>query len=348
MSQLELSPLDQRILGRIQSDFPLSHEPYAALARIVACSPAEAHERVLYLRAAGIIRRIGGSFAAQPLGYVSTLVAGRVDPACLEAAAARAGEFPEVTHNYEREDDYNLWFTVIAADRERLRRILRTVRAVPGVQALHDLPALRLFKINVDFRFEDTDPAATKEQPPKENRAAAPAAPLETDETDHRIICRACGDIDDTRTPFTELASRTGVAEDEVLVRLKRYRAHGAMRRFGAVLRHRAAGFGGNGMSVWKVRPEDVVRVGNTLASCPEISHCYERPPIADWPYNVFGMIHGKDRPGCLAIAKRISLELGRPEYRVLFSNREFKKTSMLYFPDALSETGRSGSNPAR
>ncbi len=337
MSNATLTPLDRRILNCIQLDFPLSRHPYAALAETVACTPEEAHARVSHLRQTGIVRRIGGSFAARPLGYISTLVATRVDPGRIEAVAARASSFPEVTHNYEREHDYNLWFTVIAADRERLQAILRSVRDVAGVYALHDLPVRRMFKIKVEFTF-GADRDSGKTRPPVQPQSEGHPTRLEPDATDRRIIARACGDIGESRAPFRDLAAQVEATETEVLARLESYRASGAMRRFGAVLRHRAAGFDGNGMSVWKVPAEDVVRVGEALAACPEISHCYERPQLRDWPYNVFGMIHGRDRPACLSIVDRIAGEIGIPDYRVLFSNREFKKTSMIYFPEALSE----------
>ncbi|NOY82179.1 MAG: Lrp/AsnC family transcriptional regulator [Kiritimatiellaeota bacterium] len=346
MSNATLTPLDRRILNCIQLGFPLSRHPYTALAETVACTPEEAHARVSYLRQIGIVRRIGGSFAARSLGYISTLVATRVDPSRIEAVAARASSFPEVTHNYEREDDYNLWFTVIAADRERLQAILQSVRDVAGVYALHDLPVRRMFKIKVDFTFgaeKDSD----KARPPALSQSAGPPTRLVPDATDRRIIARACGDIGESRTPFRNLAAQVDVAEAEVLARLESYRASGAMRRFGAVLRHRAAGFAGNGMSVWRVPPDDVVRVGEALAACPEISHCYERPRLKDWPYNVFGMIHGKDRTACLSIVDRIAGEIGIPDYRVLFSNREFKKTSMVYFPEALQDLPSGEPDPS-
>lgn len=150
-----LSSLEKAILELIQTSFPISADPYAEIGTAVGCTREEAHATVADLRRRGVIRRIGGSFAADKLGYLSTLVACRVDPEHLEAAAAVAGSFPEVTHNYERNANYNLWFTVIAENQARMDEILDAVRAVPGVQAVHSLPALRTFKIKVDFKFKE-------------------------------------------------------------------------------------------------------------------------------------------------------------------------------------------------
>jgi len=329
MADSRLSPFEQAVLACIQSDFPLVSDPYAALAMQVGSTAETVHAAVLELRRRGIVRRIGGSFAAGPLGYVSTLVGARVDAGAVEAAAACASAFAEVTHNYEREGDYNLWFTVIAPGRERLEQVLGAVRTIPGVRALHDLPALRLFKVRVDFQFAE---AQTGSAAPASASGGAPAPALPLDEADRRSICRACGDLDATRTPFRAMAAEVGLAEPELRRRLAGYRQAGAMRRFGAILRHRAAGFTANGMSVWDAPEADVQRLGEALAARLEVSHCYERPRLPDWPYNVFGMIHANSRAACLEVAAAVSRETGVEAMRVLFSGREFKKTSMVYF----------------
>lgn len=150
---LELTPIEQRLLARIQTGFPLVEDPYAAIADMLGLGAEETHALVLSLRGRGIIRRIGGTFDAHRMGYVSALVAARVITEQLERVATRVSEFSEVTHNYQRDDNFNLWFTIIAEQSTRLEEILTTVRELEGVQTLHALPALRTFKIHVDFRF---------------------------------------------------------------------------------------------------------------------------------------------------------------------------------------------------
>jgi DNA-binding Lrp family transcriptional regulator len=150
----EFTDLERQILDRIQCDFPLRTDPYAELAADANCTIEEAHETVIKLREGGIIRRIGGSFVAAKLGYVSTLVAATVDPDRLEETAAAVSSYPEVTHNYERNHSYNLWFTITAASRKRMEQIANELRMSPGVSALHLLPALKTFKIKVNFNFE--------------------------------------------------------------------------------------------------------------------------------------------------------------------------------------------------
>ncbi len=155
----ELTPVEKAILRVIQTGFPVSADPYAEIGAAVGCTRDDAHATVVNLRRRGVIRRIGASFAADKLGYVSTLVAARVEPDAIDAAAAVAGAFPEVTHNYQRAHAYNLWFTVIGETQSRVDAILTAVRRTPGVHAVHSLPALRLFKIRVDFQFKEDEHA---------------------------------------------------------------------------------------------------------------------------------------------------------------------------------------------
>ncbi len=147
------STLEKKILDCIQTNFPLSSDPYADIGREVGCKSEEAHAAILELRRRGIIRRIGGIFAADKLGYESCLVAARVAPGNIEEAASRSGLYPEVTHSYERDNEYNLWFTIIAEGPERTKEILDDVRGCDGVKAVYALPATRTFKIRVDFDF---------------------------------------------------------------------------------------------------------------------------------------------------------------------------------------------------
>lgn len=157
---------------------------------------------------------------------------------------------------------------------------------------------------------------------------------IKLDEADRAIIRRVCRDIGGSLLPYSEIASELGLSEKELLRRLQTYKQEKALRRFGAVLRHQKAGFMANGMSAWNVPDGDVERVGQHLARCPEVSHCYERQRFEGWDYNIYAMIHSRKEEECLSVAERLSRETGIDDYQVLFSIREFKKTSMVYFAE--------------
>jgi len=340
-TDIALSGLERRLLQMIQADFPLDRDPYGQLAERLQTTPDATHAAVQRLRDTGVIRRIGASYVPARLGYVTSLVAAAVTAEHLEAVAARASGFTQVTHNYEREARFNLWFTVIASSRVRLRATVAAVAAAEGVRQIQVLPALRTFKLRVAFPFLEVaadassnrqDQAATGSQSPPALRPNTD--PCTLDAVDKRLIARTCGDIGAGRDPYAALAAELGLPRAEMLARLRGYRADGLMRRFGAMLRHVAAGFAANGMAVLNVADERVADVGRRLAACPEISHCYERPRFHGWPYNLYAMIHGHEKSEVRELARAMAAAAGTPECRVLFSCREFKKTSMTYFAE--------------
>jgi DNA-binding Lrp family transcriptional regulator len=151
--------------------------------------------------------------------------------------------------------------------------------------------------------------------------------------SDVKIMAELQRTLPMTKRPFKTIAEKLGITEEEVIQKTRDYGEKKYYRRFGATLRHQKAGFSANGMGIWAVPDEaDRQRVGETLAKRHEVSHAYERPSFDGWPYHVFTMIHGESEEEVRKIAKRMSEEVGITDYDVLFSTREFKKTSMQYF----------------
>jgi siroheme decarboxylase len=140
------------------------------------------------------------------------------------------------------------------------------------------------------------------------------------------------GDLPLTSRPFAELAEKLGISEEEIIDQIKAMKQAGVIRRFGMAVRHQNLGYTANGMSCWNVPAEQVEQVAQVMVTRDELSHCYERPRFPGWKYNMYGMIHGKTPDEVHAVAKAISLETGQNDYDVLFSQREFKRTSMSYF----------------
>ncbi|MGV8175040.1 MAG: siroheme decarboxylase subunit beta [Methanothrix sp.] len=148
------------------------------------------------------------------------------------------------------------------------------------------------------------------------------------DERDLELLKAAQDGIILTGRPYQLLGEMVGQSEEEVVERLQSLQDEGVIRRFAATIGHRALGIVANAMIAWKAPEDDVERAGQLLASVDEVTHCYERAKTADWPYNLYTMIHSKSREDCLSVARRLSRISGIDEYRVLFSEREYKKTS--------------------
>lgn len=141
------------------------------------------------------------------------------------------------------------------------------------------------------------------------------------------------GDLPDCVDPFARIAEQADLTEEEVLSLLRRLKEQGVIRRFGATLRHQQAGYGDNAMVAWHVEQDrDLDAVGALMASRPEISHCYQRRNCAAWPYNLYTMVHARSRQECLDVVRELSRASNVSQYDILFSRRELKKTSMVYF----------------
>ena len=147
----DLDSTDSAILNRIQSDFPITSRPFLAVAKELGLTEEEVLERVARLKADGVIRRIGGNFVPGKLGFVSTLCAASVPADKVESFAEVVNRYPGVTHNYQRDNTYNVWFTFIAPSMEEIETNLKQIAEDTGVSDILNLPATKVFKIRAEF-----------------------------------------------------------------------------------------------------------------------------------------------------------------------------------------------------
>jgi DNA-binding Lrp family transcriptional regulator len=327
---------DTRLCDLIQNEFPVVERPYAALGETLGLSEDEVLERVGSLRGERIIRQISAIFDTRKLGYRSMLVAARTTPESEEHAAEVFNSHPGVTHNYKREHQFNIWFTLGVPPNSRLglERTVDLLGELAEVDSIRPLPALRFFKIGVDLDMKGgRAPAAKKVRA----MPTAPApAPEEIGERDIAAIRALQTDLRAVPEPFEGPAARHGFTVPELFETAARFQATGQMRRFAAVLYHRSAGFTFNGMGVWRAPEERMDEIGALMASFRGVSHCYQRPTYPDWPYNLFSMTHGRTKQECEDVLDAIADETGLGERVVLYSTKEWKKTRLVYFsPDA-------------
>ncbi|HWQ43321.1 MAG TPA: Lrp/AsnC family transcriptional regulator [Desulfosporosinus sp.] len=334
-----MDSIDRALLNAIQNYFPIAVHPYQILGHAVGTTEEDAFQRIQRLRQEGIIRRLGGVFDSRSLGYFSTLCAAKVPEDKIPILAKLLEGIPGVTHNYIRNHAFNCWFTLIARSQAIAEQILQDIREASGVSEVFSLPATQLFKINVNFDFdlsdEDTSPESGIDTFGDADLRGADkgiVSPYDLTKEDIALIQVLQGDLPDSLTPFTVLAESLQWQVDDVISSASRLLEAKVIRRCGAVLRHQKAGFVANAMGVWQVDPERAIEVGKTMARFREVSHCYQRPTLPDWPYNLFTMVHGRTAEDCEDVMKRISLATGITTYSMLFSTIELKKSSMQYF----------------
>jgi DNA-binding Lrp family transcriptional regulator len=152
MNMPEIDDVDKAILNRIQSDFPITSRPYHTIAEDLGLSEADVLKRVTRLKATGIIRRIGGNFTPEKLGFVSTLCAAKVPEDKISLFTEVVNRYPGVTHNYRRENEFNIWFTFIATSMDEINANLEQITAETGVTDILNLPATKVFKIRAEFK----------------------------------------------------------------------------------------------------------------------------------------------------------------------------------------------------
>jgi siroheme decarboxylase len=280
-----------------------------------------------------IIRQVTPIFDTRALGYSSMLVAAKVDSENPHRPATVINAHPGVSHNYLRNHEFNLWFTIAVEPDSKLGLdgTLRALAEEAGAESIRQLPTLKLFKIRMDLEMEADTSALAK--------AGVAEAPAETepqpyDEFDIAVIRALQGDMPVIHEPYAPAAQELGISQEKLLGHLAAMRERRLLRRVAAILFHRRAGFSANGMGVWKVPQDRIMELGPQMAAVRGISHCYERPTYADWPYSVFTMAHGRSKEECDAILDSIEELTGITERATLYSSTEFKKIRLLYFTE--------------
>ena len=328
-----LDDVDRRLLNLLQGSFPLSVRPFAGVGEAAGISEDEVLARTQHLIDERIIRQVTPIFDTRALGYSSMLVAAKVDPENPHRAAGVINAHPGVSHNYLRNHEFNLWFTIAVEPDSRLGLdgTLEALGEEAGAESMRQLPTLRLFKIRMDLEMEaDTRALATA----AESVEPAETEPQPYDDLDVAVIRELQGDMPIVPEPYAPAAEALGMPQRRLLDHLAGMSQRRLLRRVAAILYHRRAGFSANGMGVWRVPDERIAELGPRMAAFRGISHCYQRPTYEDWPYSVFTMAHGRSKEECDAILEAIASDTGIEERATLYSSTEFKKVRLLYFTD--------------
>lgn len=347
--------VEEEVLGTIQSGFPIVPDPYGTLAEQLGLERNEVEKALLDLREEGLVRRIGASFDSKRLGYSSTLCALAAPPERADEVAAIINAYPGVTHNYLRENRYNIWFTLITRSSEDRARILGQIVKQSGCGDLLDMPATKMYKIRVDFGKGHGKKATEAKAKAKDagehvagrfGAAATDARAFGGDDAfDVALVRWAQGDVAFdangalVERPFEQGAALVGkqigreVTENEVIARILELRALKAIRRFGAMVKHQKMGFAFNGMTVWNVDDGRLDEVGAAFAEKPYVSHCYTRLAKPTWPYKIYAMAHAQTQDELDGYVAELG-EIAQAEPLVLVSTKEYKKVSMRYFEE--------------
>jgi len=330
-----LDEMDKAILNVAQAEFPLLSRPYAHIGERVGASEDEVLRRFQVLKDKNIIRQSSAIFDTRALGYKSTLVAMKFDPAKIDAGAEVINAHPGVSHNYKREHLYNLWFTMAVPREANLKRVIDKLHNDSGADHTIILPTLRLYKIGVNFDMKAAVDTSKGGELRIDDRIGDFRGVTERDKAGIRV---AQEDLPLVAEPFKAWADALGWTEAEFFSWLEDMKARKFYRRFASILRHRNAGFADNAMAVWIVPEEQTEELGLKMAAYKAVTHCYKRPVFESWPYNVFTMVHGRSKEDCESVVDAIQAETGLAEYKMLYSTREYKKERVRYFVETAEQ----------
>lgn len=316
------SPLEYHLLNDWQRDFPLVPQPFARLGEKVGAGETAVLDALRRLHGRGAISRVGAVVAPRRIG-ASTLAAVAAPADRVEEIAGRISACEEVNHNYRREHRYNLWFVVTTPDPSRLAAVLARIERDTGCPVL-SLPLEREY--HIDLGFDLGHPHLARPANPSPERIPQP------DAVDRRLLAALQPGLELVPRPFAALAERSGLGEEEVLARLAAGLASGLLKRFGVVVRHHELGYRANAMVVFDIPDAEADAVGQRLATEPGVTLCYRRRrSLPDWSFNLYCMVHGRDREQVRPVLERLGRLAGTPGLP-LFSTQRYKQCGARYF----------------
>jgi DNA-binding Lrp family transcriptional regulator len=326
MDKLELK---NELLYKMQTSFPLTKHPFKDLANQFNVSEDEVINLIKEAKKEGILRQTSAIFDTKRVGYKSSLVAFKVDKDNIDFAKDIINSHPGVSHNYLRDNEFNIWFTIAIAPNSKLglEKTVEILKQKTNAKDAIILPTIKMFKIAV--KMDTTGKAAKKEKVGKKSYKDINLTPLHI-----KAIKELQKDIDIVSEPFKSAIDKLNLTYEEFFNIANELKEAGVMRRFATILNHRKAGFSANAMSVWDVDEDSAKTIGEKLASFSAVSHCYLRPKFKNWPYNLFAMVHAKTKKECDSLIEEMAKEVGVKNYSKLYSTKEFKKQRIVYFSD--------------
>jgi len=320
-----MNTIEYHLLNDFQRNLPLCASPFAQLGETLDMDEASTIAALIRLKAEGKISRVGAVFRPNTVS-VSTLAALIVPEQRLDAVAELVTACPAISHNYEREYRWNLWFVAAERDETRLTTLLDDIERRTACPMLR-LPLVESYHIDLGFDLD----AASRGKPDERPLALARHDTTRTrlNEGDALLADQLRSGLALVPRPYAELAARAGTSEETVINKVAQWISDGVITRFGVIVRHHELGFTSNAMVAFDIPDDLTTDIGLRIATTPEVSLCACRErSLPEWPFNVYCMIHGKDEQRVLRQIERLRERCGllNCPFAVLFSRRRFKQ----------------------
>jgi DNA-binding Lrp family transcriptional regulator len=325
---MNMADLEMRLLNDFQRGFPLTATPFRDIAQVLDVGEQLVLNKLGQMQNAGSVSRVGAVFRPNRVG-ASALAALAVPAERLEEVASLVSAYPEINHNYEREHRFNLWFVVTAVDEARRASVLAEIEQRSGCPLLF-LPMLADYHIDLGFDLHGTPDGGKSRKP----QASNPRADFVSQPEDQRLIAAIQGGLPLVSRPYADVGRQSGMSEQQVISRLGDMQQGEVIKRIGIIVRHHELGFNANAMVVWDVPDAQVDALGRCIGHYDFITLCYQRRrQQPEWRYNLYCMIHGRDRETVMGHVQQLIDQCGLHDlpHEVLFSLRRFKQCGARY-----------------
>ncbi len=326
MNSAQHSELERALINNWQGGFPLTPRPFAEIAATLNHREEEVLATLRRLLEQRTLTRFGPLYNAERMGGSLTLAAMQLPEKEFEAVAALVNDLPETAHNYRRDHALNMWFVLATDSPLAMEQSLQRIERESGYP-VYAFPKEREYYLGLWFEIGANGERRTRSLHEPAPQPAFPLTPF-----DRAIVRHSQAGLPLTLDPWGDLATQLDSSRDQLLERIRALLASGAIRRIGLVPNHYQLGFCGNGMSVWDIPDAALDRIGQTLGNFDCVSHCYARPRhLPLWRYNLFAMVHGRDRKAVTVQIERIATHLGNDSraHEILFSSALLKKSGM-------------------
>jgi DNA-binding Lrp family transcriptional regulator len=321
---------DKKILNILQTTFPISKTPFKTIGLSIGITGEEVIGRILTLKRERVIRQISAIFDSHNIGYKSTLAAFKVSDNLIDTAANILNAHEGVSHNYLRDNPYNIWFTITLPQKDDLKKEIELLNDASNAADYIILPTIKLFKIGVNFDMTGEDNTSINFFSHNDFKEDSE---IFVSDFEKKCIKELQKDLEIVDEPFEIYSDILGVSQEELLKIISKFIAEKKMRRFACVLYHQKAGFSYNIMGIWKSKEEDIEKNGKLMSGIKEVSHCYQRAIYpGKWEYNIFTMMHTKSEEEAHLVMKNVSELTGIKDYASLRSIKEFKKVRVKYY----------------
>ncbi len=325
-----MDELSRQFINRYQGGFPIEEQPFASVATDLDTDPATLIDTIRKLMDAGLLSRFGPLYDASGIGGSLTLAALSVPKDRFDEVANLVNEMPEVAHNYQREHELNMWFVIATETPELVQKTIERIEQAANLP-VYNFPKLQTFYLGLWLIVDESNGVTTRPIPGPLKQGG-----MIIDEIDRKIVQLTQAGLPLQTAPYTEVARACDCDTQTVMQRMRLMLERGVIRRIGAIPNHYRLGLRSNGMSVWDVDDDKLLELGARVGRLDFVSHCYERSRhLPLWPYNLFAMIHGRDRDEVKGKLEQIAELLGPSckQRDVLFSTGILKKTGLRLVP---------------